>query len=63
MPRFYKQPRQICPKIFMFSRCFQFLKLNAEFYASGGHLTEEDNLLGLGPILTETYVVTFQEYM
>jgi len=59
MPQFYRQPRHICPKIFMFSRYFQFLKLNTKFYALGGYLTEADNLLGLSPILTETYVITF----
>jgi len=59
MPRFYKQRRHICPKIFMISRYFIFLKLNTEFYASGGHLIEADSLLGLGPTLTEAYVVTF----
>jgi len=44
MPQFYRQPRHICPKIFMLSCYFQFLKLNIEFYALGGHLTEVDSL-------------------
>jgi len=47
----------------MLSHYFQFLKLNTKFYASGGHLTEADSLLGLGPILTETYVVKFMQWV
>jgi len=45
----------------MLSCCFQFLKLNAKVYISGGHLAKVDSLSGLGPILTEAYVVIFQE--
>ena len=61
MPRFYRQPRHICPKIFMLSYYFQFLKLKTEFCVSGGHLTKTCSLLGLSPILTKAYVITFMQ--
>ena len=63
MSRFYRQLKHICPKICMFSCYFKFLKLNTKFYALGGHLTQENSLLGLGLILTEAYVVTYMQWV